>query len=152
MKHRIQWKAGTGGPAGLDYQPLLVHVAEGLAETTHPYVFVARYAFKELLEAEGGAVKATPLVRELIQPLRRALASKDADVAMHALEAVRQVSAAVGTALTPYLKDLVTAVARRAFKAKFRDAVQDTLQELEANGGEGAGAIIKKKVPTYQSL
>ena len=63
-----------------------------------------------------------------------------------------KLSAAVGTALTPHLKELVTSVARRAFKAKFRDAVQDTLQELEANGGEGAGAIIKKKVPTYQSL
>ena len=37
--------------AGLDYDPLLITVAEGLLETKHPYTFVARTAFQHLVGA-----------------------------------------------------------------------------------------------------
>lgn len=37
--------------AALNYEPLLITLAEGLQETQHPYAFVARTAFEHLLEA-----------------------------------------------------------------------------------------------------
>ena len=54
------------------YDPLLVTVAEGLSETKHPFVFIARAAFAELLAAPGGPGKAAPLAQRLVRPLRKA--------------------------------------------------------------------------------
>jgi len=36
-------------PHDLNYDPLLLEFAEGLRETDHPYVFVARTGFKEMV-------------------------------------------------------------------------------------------------------
>ncbi|KAK3245720.1 hypothetical protein CYMTET_24948 [Cymbomonas tetramitiformis] len=45
----LQWNKP---PTELPYDPLLLHCAEGIRETTHPQNFVARTAFQELLAAE----------------------------------------------------------------------------------------------------
>ena len=46
----------------LNYDPLLLTFFEGLCETEHPYVFVAREGIKDLLEAPGATQKTVPLV------------------------------------------------------------------------------------------
>ncbi len=46
VKHKLQWDQN---PAELDYSLLLPSMADGLSETEHPYVFVARTGFKEML-------------------------------------------------------------------------------------------------------
>ncbi len=73
------------------------------------------------------------------------------DVFAAALAAVRQLSAAVGPALNGSLKELLIQIAKKAFVAKHRDAVWDTLMCLEQNGGRDALALIKLKVPTYNA-
>lgn len=54
--------------AGLDYDPLLITVAEGLLETKHPYTFVARTAFQHLVGAPVSShySKVNPLLQTLL--------------------------------------------------------------------------------------
>ena len=148
VKCRLRWDRA---PAELAYDPLLVTVAEGLSETKHPYVFIARAAFAELLAAPGGAGKAAPLAPRLVRPLRKAMLCRADGVFAAALDAVQQLSAAVGPALNGSLKELLIQIAKKAFVAKHRDKVWDTLMCLEENGGRDALAMIKLKVPTYNA-
>ncbi len=53
----------------------------------HPYVFISRLAFKELLEAEGGPEKALPLVARIVPHIRTALRSPDKDTFQAGLNA-----------------------------------------------------------------
>jgi len=46
---------------------------EGIRETVHPYFFVARVGFQELLAASDASTKATQLLPKLVPPLRAAL-------------------------------------------------------------------------------
>lgn len=46
---------------------------QGLRETKHPYIFVAREGFKQMLDVEDANLRVTPLVPKLIMPLRAAL-------------------------------------------------------------------------------
>ena len=52
-----------------------VIIFQGLKETEHPFTFVARQGFREMLETQGANEKATPLVPRLVQPIRAALVS-----------------------------------------------------------------------------
>ncbi|XP_078074105.1 PACRG-like protein isoform X2 [Mustelus asterias] len=73
VSHRLQWDQP---PETICFDPLLTTLAEGLRETKHPYTFVAREGFKELLEVEDAAEKAIPLVPKVIPKLKAALLSK----------------------------------------------------------------------------
>jgi hypothetical protein len=68
IENKLQWKQPP--PQAQDYDPLLILVAEGLDETDFPFNFIARNAFKELLEAELGGDKAELVLPRLIAPLR----------------------------------------------------------------------------------
>lgn len=46
---------------------------QGLRETKHPYTFVSKEGFKELLLVEGAAEKAIPLLPRLVPVLKAAL-------------------------------------------------------------------------------
>lgn len=48
---------------------------QGLKETVHPYTFVARTGFKELLEVPGCSAKVVPLLPKLAVAIRGALVS-----------------------------------------------------------------------------
>jgi hypothetical protein len=48
---------------------------QGLKETVHPYTFVARTGFKELLEVPGCANKVIPLLPKLSVAIRGAIVS-----------------------------------------------------------------------------
>lgn len=74
----------------LDYDPLVQNCIEGLRETEHPYVVVSRLAIKDLCQAENAKAKLTPILKQLIGPLRSALqcTSKDEMVFTAALEAI----------------------------------------------------------------
>ena len=51
----------------------LLLYAQGLKETVHPYGFVARTGFKELLEVNGSEQKAIPLLPKVCMAIRAAL-------------------------------------------------------------------------------
>uniref|UniRef100_A0ABM5GHR2 PACRG-like protein isoform X6 n=1 Tax=Pogona vitticeps TaxID=103695 RepID=A0ABM5GHR2_9SAUR len=73
VKHKLHWDCS---PETLPFDPLLITLAEGLRETRHPYTFVSKEGFKELLLVEGAAQKVIPLLPRLVPVLKAALLSK----------------------------------------------------------------------------
>lgn len=51
----------------------VLHLQQGLRETKHPYTFVSKEGFKELLMADGATGKAIPLLPRLVPVLKAAL-------------------------------------------------------------------------------
>jgi len=149
-KNSLQWDVNPEDMA--TYDPLLVYVADGLCESRHPFMFLARTAFQQMLEVKSGPEKATACLQGVVEALRRGLMVKDEDVTMAVLRAVQQLSAAVREQLTPYYKFLVTQVNKRGLNKKIVYIVDTTLQTLERNGGPHAFKQIRSKLPAYQSF
>jgi hypothetical protein len=149
VKHKLSWNQP---PESVPFDPVLVLLTEGIRETVHPYSFVARVGFKELLEVADATEKATPLIPKLVPPLRTALCHSDAEVFIAGLQATVQLSNAVGPALNPHLKVLLTSVSKHMMNKKHREEITGSLQQLEQNGGKDCVPIIKSKVPTYTSV
>uniref|UniRef100_A0AC11BE93 Parkin coregulated like n=1 Tax=Ovis aries TaxID=9940 RepID=A0AC11BE93_SHEEP len=97
----------------------------GLRETKHPYTFVSKEGFRELLLVTGALEKAVPLLPRLIPVLKAALVHVDDEVFERGLNALVQLSVVVGPSLNDHLKHLLT--------------------------GESL-IIIKSKIPTYCSI
>lgn len=53
------------------------YLFQGLRETKHPYMFVAREGFREMLEVDDAASRTLPILSKLIVPLRAALVRSD---------------------------------------------------------------------------
>jgi len=51
----------------------VLHLQQGLRETKHPYTFVSKEGFKELLTVEGATEKTIPLLPRLVPVLKAAL-------------------------------------------------------------------------------
>ena len=133
VKCRLKWEVN---PEELDFNEFLVLFAEGIRETKHPYVFVARQAFKEILECPEAGQKARPVIGKLIVPFRKALMSKDTSVFLAGLEAVQQLSNVVGAALNEHLSILVVQINKKSFNPKFKTVVSELLSTLHENGGD----------------
>ncbi|KAI2533905.1 parkin coregulated like [Homo sapiens] len=97
----------------------------GLRETKHPYTFVSKEGFRELLLVKGAPEKAIPLLPRLIPVLKAALVHSDDEVFERGLNALVQLSVVVGPSLNDHLKHLLTS---------------------------GSLSIIKSKIPTYCSI
>lgn len=149
VKHKLQWSTS---PDNLPFDPILVTLAEGLRETKHPYTFVAREGFREMLEIDDATSRTLPILPKLIVPLRAALASTDTQVFHSSLEALVQLSAVVGSALNTHLKALLPQVSKRFMDKTQKEIILHALQRLEQNVGKESVPIIKSKIPTYQSV
>ncbi|XP_016073730.1 PREDICTED: PACRG-like protein isoform X2 [Miniopterus natalensis] len=149
VKHRLQWDCP---PESLAFDPLLITLAEGLRETKHPYTFVSKEGFRELLLVQDAPEKAVPLLPRLIPVLKAALAHSDDEVFGRGLSALVQLSVAVGPPLSPHLKHLLTSLFKRLRDKKFKEPITSALQKLEQHGGSGSLIIIKAKIPTYCSI
>ncbi|XP_062501004.1 PACRG-like protein [Corticium candelabrum] len=149
VKHKLQWDVDL---EEVLFDPVLITLAEGLRETEHPYTFVAREAFRQLLQLEGAGEKAVPVLPRLIISLRLCLSSEDASVFSAGLSALSCLSQAVRQHLNPYLKSLLAPLSKRLQQRAHRDEVTSTLQQLEIGGGKDALAVIKSKIPTYSSV
>ncbi|XP_062431377.1 PACRG-like protein [Rhea pennata] len=149
VKHRLQWECL---PETVPFDPLLITLAEGLRETKHPYTFVSKEGFKELLMVEDAAEKAVPLLPRLVPVLKASLAHSDDEVFERGLDALVQLSAVVGCSLNDHLKLLLTNLSRRLMDKKFKEKITVALQKLEQYGGKATVAIIKLKIPTYCSI
>merc|ERR1712076_175189 len=112
----------------------VVTFAAGLIESKHPFVFVARTGFFELLAATGAAAKVQAALPGIIPHIRAALNAKDIETYQTGLKAVHELSGLVGAELTPHLKLLIGQIAKNVAKKALRDQVQDTLAALEING------------------
>ncbi|MBN3317725.1 PACRL protein, partial [Atractosteus spatula] len=149
VKHKLRWDIP---PASIDFDPLLVTLAEGLRETKHPYTFVSQEGFRELLLVDGAAEKAIPLLPKLVPALKAALTHTDAEVFERGLNALVQLSAVVGPALNDFLKHILTSLSKRLMDKKYKEKVISALQSLEEYGGKASFAVIKSKIPTYSSV
>ncbi|NXC68727.1 PACRL protein, partial [Anhinga anhinga] len=114
----------------------ILHLQQGLRETKHPYTFVSKEGFKELLMVEGATEKAIPLLPRLVPVLKAALAHSDNEVFRRGLDALVQLSAVVGPSLNDHLKHLLTNLSRRLMDKKFREKITVALQKLEQYGGK----------------
>ncbi|XP_038167309.1 PACRG-like protein [Arvicola amphibius] len=149
VKHRLQWECP---PEILPFDPLLITLAEGLRETKHPYTFVSKEGFRELLLVKGAPEKAAPLLPRLIPVLKAALVHPDDEVFERGLSALVQLSAVVGPSLNGHLKLLLTSLSKRLTDKKFKEPITSALQKLEQHGGSGSLIVIKSKIPTYCSI
>lgn len=145
IHQRIQWDRPS---TELDYAWLLPVLADGLTETEHPYVLVARQAFLEML-AEGTQAKIAPTLPKLIQPLRRALMEPAAGVFTAGCDAVVALSQAAGPLLNEHLDLLLQQINKNSLDAKLAEKVNETIRALAENGGDAALTIIKKRVPAF---
>uniref|UniRef100_A0A8C5WZY6 Parkin coregulated like n=1 Tax=Malurus cyaneus samueli TaxID=2593467 RepID=A0A8C5WZY6_9PASS len=120
MSSGIQVKTKTAAQKSKTYSPELQSkpsdklnpktIDPGLRETRHPYTFVSKEGFKELLLVEGAAEKAIPLLPRLVPVLKTTLAHADDEVFDRGLDALVQLSAVVGPSLNDHLKFLLTNV------------------------------------------
>ncbi|KAG6619546.1 PACRG protein [Phytophthora cinnamomi] len=149
IRNALQW---TKDPNSLSYDPLLITCVEGFLETEHPFVFLARATFRELMRLEDARDKTVPILAQVIVPLRGALMAKDDDTFLMALEATRMLSDLVEGEMNIYLPKLTQQIHRKLLTKQLRADVEDTLAVLESNGGKEAFAIIRSKIPTYVSI
>ncbi|XP_045690413.1 PACRG-like protein [Phyllostomus hastatus] len=149
VKHRLQWECP---PENLPFDPLLITLAEGLRETKHPYTFVSKEGFRELLLVQDAPEKAVPLLPRLVPVLKAALAHSDDEVFERGVNALVQLSVVVGPSLNDHLKHLLTSLSKRLRDKKFKEPITSALQELEQHGGSECLIIIKAKIPTYCSI
>ncbi|KAM6441530.1 PACRG-like protein isoform 3-T4 [Liasis olivaceus] len=133
VRHKLQWDCH---PATLQFDPLLINLAEGLKETRHPYTFISQEGFKELLSVEGAAQRTIPLLPRLVPVLKAALAHSDDEVFRRGLNALVQLSAVVGSWLNDHLKHLLSSLSKRQMSKKFKEQTTEALQKLEQYGGK----------------
>eukprot|EP01112_Ceratiomyxa_fruticulosa_P008472 TRINITY_DN2196_c0_g1_i2.p1 TRINITY_DN2196_c0_g1~~TRINITY_DN2196_c0_g1_i2.p1 ORF type:complete len:275 (+),score=54.21 TRINITY_DN2196_c0_g1_i2:320-1144(+) len=148
VKHTVQWDIPV---YTLEYDPLIVTCAEGLLETEHPYVFLSRLAFKEMVEAPSSEMKIIPLLGKISLHIRNALRAPEKDTFIAGLEALEQLSLAVGPALNPHLSSLLVPINKKIQDKSVSPIVNKVLQVLDQSGGPTALPIIKSKVPLYST-
>ncbi|OWK06984.1 PACRGL [Cervus elaphus hippelaphus] len=115
--------------------------AEGLRETKHPYTFVSKEGFRELLLVTGAPEKAMPLLPRLIPVLKAALVHVDDEVFERGLNALVQLSVVVGPSLNDHLKHLLTSLSKRLRDKKFKEPITTALQKLEQHGGSASASL-----------
>jgi hypothetical protein len=165
-KRRVQWKCDV---ASLDYHHYLPLFMDGLRETQEPFCFIALAGVTDMLEQGGSKVLA--VVPQLIQPIKRALNTKNRTTIARVLEVLMQLvhcAPHVGEALVPYYRLLLPVFntvlllePRRSMgdgidygqqkRENLVDLVNETLEQLEATGGATAFLNIKYLVPSYET-
>jgi hypothetical protein len=165
-KRRVRWKCDVGS---LDYHHYLPLFMDGLCETQEPFCFIALAGVSDMLEQ--GGTKVLAVVPQLIQPIKRALNTKNRATIARVLQVLMQLvncAPHVGEALVPYYRQLLPVFntvlllePRRSMgdgidygqqkRENLVDLVNETLEELEATGGATAFLNIKYLVPSFET-
>lgn len=149
ISSKLEWQVDIEDVDGFDFG-LLVTCAEGIAETQHPFTFIARSGYRDLLRTTRAAEEAVALLPRLVGPLRANLCHRSDEVFTAGLAAIRELSAVVGPALNPFLHHLLVQIQKKSFtSAAFASDILETFMTLEENGGAEARSLIAAKVPTY---
>jgi len=170
----LEWKIA---PEKVDYHHYLPVFIEGLREKADPYMFVALFGTRTLIEKGGGLL--LPVIPQIVMPLKQALVTREPQTVVKALDCLQMLvknrtgatdanSTPIGEALVPYYRQLLPML--NLYKAKklnlgdgidysqakrdFRnigELIEETLNLLEQSGGVDAFINIKYMVPTYES-
>jgi len=161
---KIAWKVDIGK---LDYHHYLPIFFDGLREKEDPYRFLAVQGVYDMLQ--NGGPKILPVVPQLIIPMKIALNTRDTELMTTMMKVLQQLVLSgemIGEALVPYYRQLLPIF--NIFKNKncnqgdlmeygqrkrmnIGDLISETLEILEAHGGEDAFINIKYMIPTYES-
>lgn len=158
-------------PEKLDYGYYLPMFLDGLKITEHPLAFIARQGVEDMLyAARGQADRIISLVPRIVTPLRDALVTYNKEVlknVLHVLRALVACNEGVGRALVPYYKLFLAPMNLFLDETKnlgdemdygqrhqddIGEQVLQTLEILEAAGGDSAFVHIKRFIPTYESI
>ncbi|CAF0930946.1 unnamed protein product [Brachionus calyciflorus] len=149
IKNRLMWNTP---PEQVPFDPILVTLAEGLKETQFPFNFVAQEGFKDLLETRNSSEKAIEVLPKIVIPIKNAITTNNDEIFIAGLNALVQLSDAVGPHLNTHLKIYLSILCRRLTQKQFKDQVTEALNKFEQNGGKEVVPIIKTKIPTYNSV
>lgn len=149
--------------AELDLHHVLPIFFSGLTETQDPYQFAAVDGLFQLLETSCKAEQLTPIVSQLVQPIKDCLNTKNSVVICNVLRAIQQLAVcgpSVVKELTKgYHKFLpafnILRVSKKSNQGNVPSAignlVDETLEVLEMNGDEMAYKDLRKMIPNYSS-
>eukprot|EP01135_Chromosphaera_perkinsii_P007934 Nk52_evm6s1073 gene=Nk52_evmTU6s1073 len=150
VKHKLHWKTPL---ERINYAVCLPLTAEGLVEQEHPFTFLSRMAWTEMLQAPGAGDRISPLVlRKVVAALRVALQSQNKDCFTATLAAVAELARLIGERLNEHFKALLPPVNKRILQREFRDMVIEQLQIMEECCGPEGLKAIKLKIPMYTSI
>lgn len=107
VRNRLAWNTSIDD---LNYDPILILLAEGLRETAHPLPFISRQGFTELLGNVNARPKVLAILPQLINPIKTALSSNNDEVFEAALNALTQLSTVVGNEFDKHLKTYLSIV------------------------------------------
>lgn len=110
VRNRLAWSTSIDD---LNYDPILILLAEGLRETAHPLPFISRQGFTELMSNINARPKVISVLPKLINPIKVALSSDNDEVFEGALNALTQLSTVVGNELDKHLKTFLSIVSMR---------------------------------------
>ena len=113
VRNRLAWNTSVDD---LNYDPILILLAEGLRETAHHLPFISRQGFTELMSNTNARPKVLPLLPQIINPIKVAMNSNNDEVFEAALNALTQLSTVVGSELNKHLNtylSIVSSLGRR---------------------------------------
>lgn len=161
---KITWKVDLDR---LDYHHFLPIFFEGLREKEDPYRFLAVTGTYDML-ARGGP-KILPVVPQLIIPMKVGFNTKDPAIICTILKVLQTLILSgdmIGEALVPYYRQILPTFSLYIEKNKnlghlidyaqrkrlnLGELIHETLEIMEAHGGEDAFINIKYMIPTYES-
>lgn len=144
----------------LNYGHILPIFFAGIQEKQDPYRFVAFEGVFELLESAAcSKADLLPILPQIVKAMKQALNTRDPGIVYATLKVMQQLAVCdgVGVALTDYYRQILPVCNILKDKhlgsgrSSISDAIQETLELLEAYGGEEAYEKIKRMVPTYES-
>jgi Parkin co-regulated protein len=125
-----------------------------LKEDCHPYVTLVENGLEQLLDAPTAGVKMVPIMPQVVAPLRQGLSNKQTvrsilNQAMFlvALNVFKKIAVLIKGEMVRYLNMLLPPIASQIMhkEHRVRDAIHETLMELQLHCGPDALKIIKKK-------
>lgn len=139
-------------PESLSYSILFPVFLSGLCEKQHPYTYLVRLGIQDLLAANDAVEKLHPILPKLVPPLRAALATRDKEIFLAALDTFVRIVRLVKGDCVKILGSLIPPIASRVLSADLREEVQEALRVCEIEGGESALKMIRHFCPTYCSV
>ncbi|KAI8912561.1 parkin co-regulated protein-domain-containing protein [Gorgonomyces haynaldii] len=150
VKHKIIWHKL---PQSLDYNPLFLTFLLGLKEDSHPYTSLVERGLCDLIDAPEALQKIFTLMPQVVGPLRAGL-TLQGDRFFVSLQVFRKLVLLLGENMVSSLTALLPPIASKIMNKdpKVREAVQDTLTDVQLNCGPDALKILRQKCPTYSQL
>ena len=166
--HYLSWACPL---ENLDYEYYLPIFFDGLQVSGDgPAQFIAKQAIEDmLLGSKGHPERVIPCIKNVVRPLRNALAKFDIPILLNVLKALQQLvlsNKEIGLTLLPYAKQFLAPMAAFMDDNKnigdsidyaqrrnndVGEEIRKTLELMEEFGGPSAFEQIKFSIPLYQS-